>query len=212
MPPLPAVPNVVKIIVGGNYHDAHWLNIYHQQYDNPPPGPSDLAGLLVQWKDAVDTAYGAEMSVDNEVTSFEAIDLSSDTGATASTTDDTFGVRSGDFMPASVALVVSAEIARRYRGGHPRYYLPWGTAGTMATGSTQFWDTSFLADCETKFNAMAEAVTGHLIGSTEFHGLCNVSYVSGGARRVTPVVDTISSYIARDRISSQRRRLGKIGG
>ncbi len=213
MPPLPPVPNVVKIVVGGTYHDAAWLNIFHQQYDSGAPTASSLGDFLTDvWKPAVDTAWGAEMSVDNEVTSITGTDLASDEGVTVSIVDSTFGVRTGDFMPAGVALVMSAEIPRRYRGGHPRSYLPWGTAGTMESGSTKFWDTSFLADCGTKFVAFADAVQSHLYLPTHYDSLVNVSYVSGGARRVTPQVDAITSYIPRDRISSQRRRLGRVGG
>jgi len=212
MPPLPPVANVVKIITSGTYHDAKWLNIFYVQYDSGIPTAATLASYLAVWAAAVDTAWGAEMSADNEVTGHEAIDLSSDTGATASVVDSTFGVRAGDFMPAGVALVMSHEISRRYRGGHPRSYLPWGTAGTMASGSTKDWDPAFLADCQTKFDTFASAISGHLILPTHFDSLVNVSYTSGGARRVTPVVDGITSHIARPRISSQRRRLGRVGG
>lgn len=213
MPPLPVVPNVVKIVIGGTYHDTAWLNIFHQQYDNPAPSASTLSTLLsTVWQPAVDTAYAAEMSVDNEVTSLEALDLSSDLGASAAITDSTFGVRTGDFVPASVAMVCSHEIARRYRGGHPRSYLPWGTAGTYATSSTKDWDSGFVTDCQAKFNALASSINGHLIGGTEFHGLVNVSYRSGGTIRTSAVVDQISSSIIRTRICSQRRRLGRVGG
>ena len=212
MPPLPNVPNVVKIIVSGTYHDAKWLNIFHQQYDNPAPSASVLASLLGVWQGYVQTAYGAEMSVDNEVTGYEAIDLASDLGASAFLADSHFGSRTGDFVPANVAMVISHEIARRYRGGHPRSYLPWGTAGTYATGSTIDWDSGFVTDCQAKWNALLTGINGHAIGGTEFHGLVNVSYVSGGVRRTTAVVDQITSGIVRTRICSQRRRLGKVGG
>lgn len=212
MPPLPSVPNVVKVIISGTYHDAKWLNILHQSYTGSVPSAASLAAMIGVWKTQADICYAAEMSVDNEVTGFEMIDLSSDTGAIAELSDSTFGARSGDFNPASVALVISAEISRRYRGGHPRTYAPFGTAGTFATGSTINWDSSFLADVQTKWDDMISGVNGFSSGGTTYNEMVNVSYVSGGARRTSAVVDPITSYVARDRICSQRRRLGKVGG
>jgi len=213
MPPLPAVPNVLKLIIGGTYHDAKWLNIYHTQYSGGPPGASDINNYLSSLLTNAIPKYADEMSVDNEVTSLEGIDLNSSTGATDAISASVFGVRTGDFLPANCAMVASLEITRRYRGGHPRKYLPWGTAGTLASGSTIDWDSGFISDCFTKLDSiMFSDMIGFTSGSTNWLNPVNVSYVSGGARRVTPVVDTIESVIIRPRICSQRRRLGKVGG
>ena len=32
MPALPPVPNVLKLLISGKYHDAKWLNIWYVQY------------------------------------------------------------------------------------------------------------------------------------------------------------------------------------
>jgi len=213
MPALPPVPQVVKLKVEGTYHDAHWLNIYYDHYTGGPPSAGDLASFLLHLAGNMVTAYAAEMSADNEITLLTAEDLTSSTGASASRVVSVFGVRAGDFMPASVAMVASMEIGRRYRGGHPRKYLPWGTAGTMASGSTIDWDSSFLADCQIKFGTVnSEQLAGGPWGSTTFDENVNVSYVTAGARRVTPQVDIITEGVCRSRICSQRRRLGKVGG
>jgi hypothetical protein len=106
----------------------------------------------------------------------------------------------------------SLEINRRYRGGHPRKYLPFGTAGTYASASSKFWDSGFIDDVQTKMAAFLSAVGGRTEGSTNFNDVVNVSYYTGGALRVTPVVDAVTSLAVRTRICSQRRRLGKIDG
>jgi len=212
MPALPPVPNVMKLLISGKYHDAKWLNIWYVQYTGVPPSATDIGNYLGGLKPHVDADYGNQMSVDNEITELEGIDLNSSTGARAVVADSTFGVRSGDFVPANVALVSSMEINRRYRGGHPRKYLPFGTAGTYATGSTVFWDTSFLAAVSLSIDDFLSKTIGVTYGSTTWSDNVNVSYVSGGARRITPVVDVISSHVERDRICTQRRRLGKVGG
>lgn len=200
------------MILSGTYHDAKWVNIFYVGYSGSPPSAGDIANYFSVATPYIATAYQAEMSADNEWTQIEGIDLSSDTGATYTEAASVFGVRAGDFMPASVAMVVSHEISRRYRGGHPRHYLPWGTAGTMASGSTVDWDSSFLADCQLKFDTMAAAIVGITEGGTTWNDLVNVSYVSGGARRGAAVVDVLQSHICRPRICSQRRRLGRVGG
>lgn len=212
MPALPVVPQVVKVLVSGTYHDSKWLNIWYVHYSGAAPSAGDLGNYLSDIDPGVHAAYADEMSVDNELTGYEAIDLTSDTAASNSLSASTFGVRTGDFVPSSVAMVVSQEINRRYRGGHPRKYLPWGTAGTYASGSTKDWDSAFVTDCQTKVESLAGALVGWTEGSTSFDTVVNVSYRTGGAVRATAVVDPVVSYIIRTRICTQRRRLGKVGG
>lgn len=212
MPPLPVVPDVIQLKIEGTYHDAHWLNQYFVQYTGAAPAPSDLASYLLHLAGNFCTYYADEMSADNEITNLTATDLATDTGATSSRPESIFGVRAGDFMPAGVAMVASLTIGRRYRGGHPRKYLPWGTAGTMASGSTIDWDSGFVADCELKFGDCLTETIGLTVGSTNLVNNVNVSYVSGGARRATAQVDNVVGSIIRSRICSQRRRLGKVGG
>lgn len=215
MPPLPLVPNVLKLLIAGQFHDSPWLNILHVSWTGDTPTTTQLGSYLsANVKPAVDTAYAAEMSADNEVVGFEVTDLTTNTGAVATLDDDTFGVRSGDFAPASACVVGSLTIARRYRGGHPRLYLPWGTAGTYATGSTRDWDADFINDCQAKFTALLAGLAPGPIGDghTTVANVLNVSYYNAGARRVAALTDIVVGSEIRTRISSQRRRLGRTGG
>lgn len=212
MPPLPLVPNVVKMTIGGVYHDTQWLNIYHVPYTGGAPSSANLLSWLSAFSPTTATAYSGEMSADNEITEFTAIDLSTATPGFASVSTSVFGTRTGDFNPANVCMVVSHEIARRYRGGHPRTYLPWGTSGTMASGSTKDWDPAFVTNCQSVFSAIPSDWNGITEGSTTFGAMVSVSYYDAGARRATALVDPVTSHIVRSRICSQRRRLGKVGG
>jgi hypothetical protein len=212
MPPLPVVPQVCKIEILGTYHDTAWVNIFHVAYSGSAPSSSDLQNYLTSASGPVDTAYAAEMSVDNEVTGMRGTDLTSSTGAVAAITLTTAGARSGDFNPANVAVCASLEILRRYRGGHPRKYFSWGTSGTFASGSTKDWDSGFVNDCQAKLNAMLSGIVGITEGGTTWNQVVNVSYRSGGVVRATAVVDPVVGSIVRTRVCSQRRRLGKVGG
>lgn len=212
MPPLPNVPGVTKIEISGTYHDTQWLNIFYTGYSGSAPPAGSLSSYQGSWATAVEDAYGAEMSVDNELTGWKITDLATDVGAVVEGSFSTFGSRTGDFQPANVCMVASLEISRRYRGGHPRKYLPWGTSGTMASGSTKDWDSGFVTDCQSKFDTMIANFTGVTFGGTTWNNNVNVSYRSGGVVRTAAQVDVVTSAIVRTRICSQRRRLGKVGG
>lgn len=212
MPALPVVPQVCKIEISGQYHDSKWVNLWYVHYSGGAPSSANIEAYLTSIQPNISVAYAGEMSVDNEITGWSGTDLTSDTGAFGSITDSTFGGRSGDFVPASVAVVASLEINRRYRGGHPRKYLPWGTAGTYATGSTRDWDSGFIASCQSAITNILADFIGVSEGATTWDQVVNVSYRTAGAVRATAVVDPVVSSIIRPRICSQRRRLGKVGG
>lgn len=212
MPPLPNVPEVCKVEIAGTYHDSKWVNIYYVHYTGAVPTATQLGVYLNDIDAALAANYSAEMSVDNEITSYTMTDLSTDTGAVNEKSVSHFGVRTGDFNPANVCMVGSLTIPRRYRGGHPRKYLPWGTAGTFASGSTIDWDSGFVTDCQAKFSNVLAGFIGNVVGSTTWDQNVNVSYRTAGAVRPTALVDVVSGGIIRTRICSQRRRLGKVGG
>jgi hypothetical protein len=212
MPPLPVVPQVCKIEVGGQFHDSPWFNIYYVEYTGSAPSSANLSSYLSAITSVVETQYGLNMSVDNETTSIKGTDLTTDTGAVAEVSFSSFGVRTGDFLPSSAALVATCEITRRYRGGHPRKYLPWGTAGTLASGSSRDWDSGFVTACASSFATMLSGMIGITEGGTTWATNVNVSYRSGGVVRSSAVVDPIVGIRIAPRICSQRRRLGKVGG
>lgn len=213
MPPLPSPGNVVKVLTQGKLYDAEWLNIWYVGWSGATPDSGTLESYLTTaWKPEWDTIFGAQASTESTTDLYTAIDLSSDTGAEASASDSQEGSRTGDVAPGSACVVASLEINRRYRGGHPRKYLPFGTAGTYASASSKFWDSGFIDSVQTDLAAFISAVGGRTEGSTNFTEVVSVSYYTGGALRVTPVVDAVTSVAVRTRICSQRRRLGKVDG
>jgi hypothetical protein len=118
-----------------------------------------------------------------------------------------------------VAVLVNYLISRRYRGGKPRAYLPWGDAGQLT--SRQSWSGTFVTAVDSAFSTFYAAVIGLSAGSTTITDHVNVSYYDGftvvtdpvthRARNVptlrgTPIVDVILSFAANPRPGSQRRR------
>jgi hypothetical protein len=219
MPPLPSVPNVIKCVISTELSGAPVENIFHISYSGAAPSSGTLGTWLTSdFLPPTETFYNAEGSTSLTGVSVELTDLSSDLGAVATEALTVTGVRTGDFAPASAAVCISWTINRRYRGGHPRTYFPFGTAGTYEAGSSKLWDTSFLSDVLTKSEAWTAGWYGTTTAGTTFEQLVNVSYIDKNLnptppyRRTTPVVDAIVAQVVKQRICSQRRRLGKIDG
>jgi hypothetical protein len=145
-------------------------------------------------------------------------DLSSATGAVGQSTNNVVGTNSGHDLGAGTALVIREVITRRYRGGHPRQYLP-GLLAEALTDSGN-WDTTFLANFVTAYTAFRAAVAAGVPGGIApandcsvsfYHGFHNVTLPSGRVRsvptlRTTPVVDAVASFNGNPKVASQRRR------
>lgn len=211
MPPLPVVPGVVKLVVAGHNEDSDFVNIYHVAYSGGPPVGSDLSAFAADIGTQLPYIYTHNGSLDLNLDSQTYTDLSSDTGAVYEAALSGTGTVTGSVLPMSASVVVSHEILRRYRGGHPRTYLPLGTASTLEGSSTRFWQASFLTNTQDDFEMFRTATAAGVRGSVNWLGLCSVSYRSGKVQRMTPVVDQIVGSVARTRICTQRRRLGKVG-
>ena len=212
MPPLPFVTGVVKLEVTGIYLDTAWANIFHIQYTGGPPDVADLTTLDGIVVTTLDRIWNHNSNAEVTVKERTYTDLSSDVGATVSFADGTIGTLTASVLPASVSALVSEEISRRYRGGHPRTYLMCGDSGTLTGSSTKDWQGSFLTNLGADYESFRAVTAAGVHGGVTWLGLCNVSYRTGGALRVTPVVDHVTSVIARVRVCSQRRRLGRVGG
>jgi hypothetical protein len=212
MPALPSVPNVIKTTFFQALGTVLWENILYFGFSGSSPTSADL----VTFANDLMTKWGAEIihsaSTSANIYGVEMIDLTSDMGASGYSTEAAIaGTDSNAPLPVSCALVVSREIARRYRGGHPRSYLTGFCEERQADAKT--WDATFVGEVAAALQTLCEYAGTLTVGgcSLEAQGV-NVSYFTGGALRAVPVVDDIDSFVGKDRICSQRRRLGKMGG
>jgi len=217
MPPLPSPGNVVKVVASWHLEDAHAENILYFQYSGAPGlSTAELTSFLTSGAMAGDLlAPFVGASVATVVfDGYVATDLSTPTGVVVGQTFSFTGTNTGNPLSASQAVCVSHEIARRYRGGHPRTYMMVGSASDFLSGSIKFWQAAFLSNIQNGWTAFVAAFPFTAMGrSWQF---VNVSYYEtvGGVKTVrpTPLVDPILSTIARERVCNQRRRLGKVGG
>lgn len=209
MPPLPSPGKVIKMTLGGSVEDSDFENIFHIGYTGTAPTSTQLEALQEAIEAGYEYIYSHNGSTSLTLTSVKLVDLSSDTGAEYETTFSVAGTVDGTVNPANVATVVSWEILRRYRGGHPRIYLMTGSSDTFATGSTRIWQPSYIANIQNDCISYLAAVAAATVTGVGPFFPVNVSYWSGKELRGTPVVDIIQTAVSRTRVCSQRRRTGK---
>lgn len=171
----------------------------------------------------VGTAWGTNISqfqtlVCNLV-NVQATDLNTSTGAQVIVAAGKLGTNTNQGMAGGAAVVVKFKIARRYRGGHPRFYLGGAPATNLTTEQT--WSAAFTSGLSTSFAAFVTAIQTSPPAAIGTLAHVNVSYFQGfsvitnpatrRARNVptlrgTPVVDPVLGYTVNPRPASQRRR------
>lgn len=206
MPPLPPVADVVKYTQ--SWHISTNIkaeSILHFSYTGSAPDGSACAALAADIQAAAVSEFKSLMNTSAFVGPGTILDLATNTGASGSGGTTTVGTRTGAGNPASTCVVMLHSIARRYRGGKPRTYLPFGVVGDFATQGT--WDSTLLTAVASAWSSFITTAIAASSGGCDLSEFVNVSYVTGGAPRTTPHVDTISASVPRIPIGTQRRRL-----
>lgn len=219
MPPLPAVPAVVKVAVKGHFSSGYnWANALHWTYGGTPPTSASCATLAGEIFTAYTGAFLGDMPTITYVDEVTVTDLSSSSGGEGNGgTANTPGTSSADKLPGNVTTLISKAIAQRYRGGHPRTYLPCGTDENLQDQG--HWNSSYVTHILGQWTTFVDAVVGLSVGGTSLGQECAVSYYTtdytttppSRVRRVTPLVYDIplDGYSAQAEIASQRRRIGR---
>lgn len=222
MPPLAFVPNVVKAQLQWQNDAGNVLyNNLFLRYSGGPPNASEALGLASAIFTAA-AAFQEDCHTTVVLTGCRVTDLSSDSTGDALHSGSLTGTLEGGDLPASTAALLNFSIGRRYRGGKPRNYFPFGDDTKLADPRT--WSGGFVTQVDGDWSAFIGAVIGTVSGSTTITAHVNVSYylssvgsiVDGGTRgkttpirRATPLVDDIIGFSMAPRLGSQRRRLGR---
>jgi len=111
-------------------------------------------------------------------------------------------------MPASSSMCISWKVQQRYKGGHPRTYLPPFDVTAMLDAA--HWDDGVRDGVRQEADQFHAALNGSGQGGlTDLH-LGTVSFVLDNAWRSPPVFRDFTPAAAEvdKRIDTQRRRLG----
>jgi len=206
MPPLPDAAAIVRVRVAGTVNAAPFNNLFHLQYSGAAPSVANLnavcAAVLTAWQ----TNFKSLCPASVVLAGADAQDLTNAGAASGSATDTTAGTRAGTAMPNSVAAAISWRINNRYRGGHPRTYLPAGVIADVVGGNR--WTDAFITSADSAAAAFLVAMNAISVGGSTYKMVC-LSYVRNKIKLIPPVPYTIQSSLVDHRPDSQRRRLGR---
>lgn len=204
--PLPPVANAIKATqnwhIGGNLLAE---NVYHFLVSGGPPSASTCQGLAAGIQAASVTDFKTNTHSSVSIGQVTVQDISSSTGADGVGGTVTAGTLGGTFLGASISVVVAHKVARRFRGGHYRSYLPVGSSSSTSTNGS--WSTAITTSFQADYVDWVTNCLAVTSGGCAITSFVGVSYYHSGSLRGTPVVDTIQQSICRARMGSQRRRL-----
>lgn len=216
--PLPDVPCLRVRVIGEDGPGNDWGTRFYLSYAGSAPTGANCITLAGDISAAFGTHLASLMTSNNVLNEIDVLDIATDSGLSGQDTSVVAGTRSGTAMPAQVATNVEYGIARRYRGGKPRAYWPFGVQGDE--NNVSMWGSTFLAAVNTgviAFFAEVEALSVGAVGTLKhvnlsyYKGFTNHTSTSGRESavptyRATAVHDDVTGYFAKALISSQRRR------
>jgi len=221
MPPLPDVAKVVKVAcIFSDGVNTDIVSRFYLSYSGSAGSAAALNGFSDDVHGAAASTLCHALNEAYVLGRVHTIDLTSPTGAEGDWLGSEPGLLTGDPLPADVAHVCSYEIARRYRGGHPRGYWPLNQAGDLLT--PERWTAGVVSGNQAQFEDFFSGVLAAAWSGAGSLSHVNVSYfagftvitdpITGRARNVptvrgTPLVDTVTAYVSRAHIGTQRRRL-----
>ena len=221
MPALPDVPNVLRLTAFWHIgEDLSVSNSLDFKYTGGPPSATDATALAQTASTNAATHLYPILQSNQTCDFWTCRDLASHAGAFGQSAAGSAGTGSGGILPAATCVLTNYKIGRRYRGGKPRTYWPFGTTNDLQDEST--WSSTAVGNFGTHIAAWFASMIGVTEGTTEITEHVNVSFYSGFTsvlnpitgrtkdvaklRTGGPVVDTIVAQTISNKPGSQRRR------
>jgi hypothetical protein len=196
---------------------------FYLSYSGTAPTAAELTAVAGACTTSADGVLPAYMSSALTLAGTTCTDLSSDMSAEGSVGDTTAGSIDTAPVPVDACVVLSYEIGRRYRGGHPRVYLPLGVAASLLNDYT--WQSAFVADVVDAWTSLVEDTSVAFPGHAGTITQTAPSFVSGytwetygtplkyrriPTPRATAEILPVITTLGRSYVGSQRRRRPKI--
>jgi hypothetical protein len=220
MTPLPDVPGVLSLkFIHDVGEDANAVCVVHFEYSGAAPTPAEAASIASSANGAYITNLKPLLNTNYSLREIIVTDLSSSTGAVGQVSSGTPGGLVGQILTAETCALINFKIGRRYRGGHPRIYMPFGVQESLQDPQT--WTAAFSGNVTTGWGNFVIAFQATPSPPT-IGNQCNVSYYEGGdwvprepsgryvfvpKQRDTPLIDPVVSASCNAKPASQRRRM-----
>ena len=219
-PQAPTPSGVVKVqLVHKVGEDTNAICSLHFGYSGSGATVAGLNALA----SAIGTAWGSSglpTGVHQQVTleTVNCLDAQNPSNPGGSASPNVPGTVTGDMLTAETCLLLNLHINRRYRGGKPRVYLPYGQPTQLQ--DMQTWTTGALSFFTTHWTTFINSIlafggppvltsqvsVSYTSGST-WHQKPNGSWVEVMTPRATPIVDPVTGWTFNAKPGSQRRRM-----
>lgn len=198
--------------------DADVRTRFDMAYGGGPPSTAGLVSIAAEVNSAFGTHLAAMLSSSDALTETECVDLANPGTPAGVSPGPVDGSRSGTQVPLGVTALVNFTPARRYRGGKPKIFAPFGTDADV--NNPDSWTSTFTAAMDAAWAAFIGELVGVTVGGVTLGSQVYVSYFSGKednpnpnsrlrftpTPRVTPVIYDIVSHATSQIFGSQRRR------
>lgn len=219
MPALPSPGKVIRVVLEcTDGSDTRILNRCYFSYTGSVSG-ADATSVGTTFITDYANNMGPFLVSTYATEQVTVTDLGSATGVEEVVVASHAGTNGGTKLTSGTAMVLSAKISRRYRGGHPRVYLTGFPESFLQTSNT--WTTTAQGDVFTAWTDTLAAITSSPPADLGTVAEVNVSFYEGFISvqnpitlrwrnvpkpRTTPVVDNITSWATNPKVASQRRR------
>ena len=216
--PLPDVPCVRCQLTYNDTDGNEMGSRFYLSYTGSAPTGANCSTLASD----ISAAFSAHLITligDNiSLVEVDVLDIASHSGLSGQWTGTVTGTAGGAVAPIQCANNVEFGIARRYRGGKPRMYLPPPSTAQMA--NSHQYSSGFVSSTSTDVAAFFAAIEALSIGSmgtlthvslSYYKGFTNITNSSGRERAVptyrpTALHDNVTGYSGKQLIGSQKRR------
>lgn len=210
-PPRPNPPaHTARLAIAGAYGNARWANVFWARNGSQSqPNANDLGYFATQFYAEYAQAFKGHLQVAVVIEGCQLLYYGAGGSVVGSEhIQNTNGTDSGFTLPASATICISWHIPERYRGGHPRTYLPPPGQNVLSDG--QHYTPAFAENVRISANQFLLGVNGISSGALGDVHLGTVSFVHARAWRTPPVFRDYTPAAAQvdTRIDTQRRRLG----
>jgi hypothetical protein len=216
--PLPASPCLQVQLDYGQEDGFLAGSRFFLSYSGTAPSAANCATLAADIGSAWNSHLAGVVHTTWGLHGVDVLDIATDSGASGNDSTVYAGTSAGNTPPAQVAMNIQYEIARRYRGGKPKMYLPPPEFGDIADPA--HWNSAIITSVNSSILAFFTAIEALSVGSLDTLNHVNLSYYSGftnlmnssGRERAVPTyrseakVDNVTGYVAKAEMSSQRRR------
>jgi len=218
--PPPESPCLRVRLIYNTYADRSAGSRFYLSYEGTAPTAGNCSTLAADIGAAWETNLAPVVNDAYGLAEVDVIDIATDAGSSGQSTTGWSGSRSGTTMPDQCATNIEYDIARRYRGGKPRMYLPPGSTADQANPST--WSGTFVGEVNTAIAAFFTEIEALTVGAVGALAHVNLSYYNGYSTTTPPwrgpgfkyppkyraaaLLDTVNGYATKPVTGSQKRR------